>query len=250
MATSLYCALAATLAGCAAPSDLAVIAPEIQTGKADQYGPTLRELDHYKLGIDEPSDLAYADGVLYTVSDSHAKIYAIDPGTGKHDSLDIKGNDLEAIAIDGPDWLIADETNAKIWRVDREGNRHDPIEIEEADDGNSGIEGLAILPGHRLLIAKEKHPARLIEIGEDLAKTFDQKIHWASDLSALTYNPLDGHVWALSDEDHTLYRLDAAYDIELAWKLPIKNPEGVAFAGDLVYICSDAEAKLYVFQVD
>ena len=65
-----------------------------------------------------------------------------------------------------------------------------------------------------------------------------------------TYNADDHHIYALSDEDHALYRLDSQWNVDTAWKLPIKHPEGVAFDGRLVYIASDSEQRLYMFELD
>jgi uncharacterized protein YjiK len=243
------CTLIATLAiGCAARDE---IAPFVQAGKADGLPDRLYKLDDHKLHVDEPSDLAIAGGLLYTVSDAHSKIYQIDNDGDVRGELDINGQDLEAlVARSDGDYMVADETSAKIWHIDSSGARHDPIEIKAANDGNSGIEGLALLPFGRLLIAKEKHPARLIELDAEGNTLWDDKIHFANDLSALTYNTHDHHIYALSDEDQALYRLDSDYNVETAWKLPVQHPEGIAFDGSVIYICSDSEQRLYLFELE
>jgi uncharacterized protein YjiK len=231
--------------GCAQPT---VIAASFDDGKADRPAEVLVELDDWKAHVDEPSDLAYRDGILYLVSDAHAKIYSNELASGERDDFSIDhAHDLEALAVIGDEWLVADESNAKVWRVDAKGNRHDAIQIDEAEDANSGIEGIAIDPAGRLLVAKEKDPARLIELDE-AGTLSDTKVHWAKDLSALTYH--DGHYYALSDEDHTLFRLAASLEPEAAWVLPIENPEGLAFAGSTLFICSDAEERVYSYRME
>lgn len=244
------CALIATLAiGCArgAPVD---IEPFAQSGKADGLPDRLRKLDDHKLHVDEPSDLAFADGRLYTVSDAHSKIYEIDDDGDVKDELDIDGRDLEAVVVDRHgEFLIADESRAKIWHIDGDGSRHDPIEIPSAEDGNSGIEGLAFGKDDHLFVAKEKQPARIIELDASGAELVNEKVDFSDDISALAYNPEDKHLYALSDEDHTLYRLDTAWEVATAWRLPIKHPEGLAFDGSVVYIASDSEERLYVFEL-
>lgn len=238
-----YCALIATV-GCAQPT---VIAASFDDSKSDRPAEVLVELDDWKAHVDEPSDLAYRDGILYLVSDAHAKIYSLDLATGERDDFAVDhAHDLEALAVIGDEWLVADESNAKVWRVDKKGNRHDAIEIEEAEDANSGIEGLAVDPAGRLLVAKEKDPARLIELGGETP--YETKVHWAKDLSALTFH--DAHYWALSDEDHTLFRLDDSLAPEAGWVLPIDNPEGLVFAGSTLFICSDAEERIYSYRME
>lgn len=244
------CALIATLAIGCAPGSPTDIEPFTQSGKADGLPDRLRKLEDHKLHVSEPSDLAFADGRLYTVSDAHSKIYEIDTDGDVVDELDIEGHDLEAVAVDlDGEFLVADESRAKIWHVDRMGERHDPIEIPDALDGNSGIEGLAFDKHGHLLVAKEKDPARIIELDDAGEQLANEKVHFSADLSALAYNPEDKHLYALSDEDHSLYRLDSAWEVETAWKLPIKHPEGIAFDGSIVYIASDSEERLYVFSL-
>ncbi len=243
------CALIATVAGCAGGLPTEIL-PFEQSGKADGLPDRLRRLDDHKLHVDEPSDLVFADGRLYTVSDAHGKIYEIDDDGDVKDELDIEGHDLEALAVDASgEFLVADESKAKVWHIDRDGHRHDPIEIEDASDGNSGIEGLTFGKNGHLLVAKEKDPARLIELDRDGEQVENEKITFSDDLSAITYNPDDQHLYALSDEDHSLYRLDSDWEVATAWKLPIEHPEGVAFDGAVVYIASDSEERLYVFEL-
>ena len=43
---------------------------------------------------------------------------------------------------------------------------------------------------------------------------------------------------------------DADLEKITAWRLPIEHPEGLAFDGDTVYIASDTEERLYVFELD
>jgi uncharacterized protein YjiK len=235
--------------GCA-PGSPADITPFTQSGKADGLSDRLRKLDDHKLHVDEPSDLAFANGKLYTVSDAHSKIYEIDDDGDVKDELDIEGHDLEAIAVDvNGEFLVADESRAKIWHIDLDGHRHDPIEIPDAEDGNSGIEGLAFGKSGHLMVAKEKDPARIIELDTGGNELANEKVHFSDDLSALAYNPEDKHLYALSDEDHSLYRLDSSWEVDTAWKLPIEHPEGIAFDGSIVYIASDSEERLYVFEL-
>ena len=244
------CILAATFAvGCAqgVPGE---IEASFSNGKADGLPDRLRKVDDHKLHVDEPSDLAFAGGRLFTISDAHSKIYEIDDDGDVKSEIDIAGHDLEALAIDGDgDFVVADESRAKIWHIAADGERHDPIEVPDADDGNSGIEGLAFDRAGHLLVAKEKDPARILELDADGAELRNEKIHFADDLSALTFNPEDKHLYALSDEEHTLYRLDAGWDVVTAWKLPVKHPEGIAFDGDLLYVASDSEQRLSIYEL-
>jgi uncharacterized protein YjiK len=74
-------------------------------------------------------------------------------------------------------------------------------------------------------------------------------VEFANDLSAITYNDDDDHLYVLSDEDHSLYRLDKHWNADRAWKLPVDHPEGVAFDGSTVYVVTDNDHRIYTFEL-
>jgi uncharacterized protein YjiK len=243
------CALLVT--GCAS-SPPAEILPDFSDSKADGLASRLKLRDDHGMDIREPSDLAFWDGKLYAVSDRNSKIYEIDERNGNTKrAINVEGRDIEGLAIDGDGrFYIADEADGMIWRVSRSGERRESFEVD-TNGGNSGIEGITFDDDGRLLVANEKDPARIIVIDPDDGHEIEREtLHFADDLSALTFNFDDGHVYALSDIEHKLFRLDSNFRKLTSWKLPIYNPEGLAFDGDTLYVASDYEERLYVFELD
>jgi len=237
------------LVGCAT-STRDAIAPDVDNAKADGRASRLYLVDRSRVHVDEPSDLAFSAGRLYTVSDRHSKIYEIDDDGDVRGTLDIEAQDLEALAIDGGgSFYVGDESRAKVWRLDEDGSRAQAFEVDTTD-GNSGIEGLAFLPDGSMLVAKEKDPATIIQLDLDGTELGRHELAFADDLSAVTYNPSDGLVYGLSDEERKLFRFDADFDLLTSWKLPIDKPEGLAIDGDRVYVVSDAEERIYVFELN
>lgn len=141
-------------------------------------------------------------------------------------------------------------------------------------DANSRAEGLVLLPGGHVLVAKEKAPRLLVEFGprgeaptgfrgDDLtraasqafrptAETFVPLFAWqlgdrakaeVDDLSELTVGP-DGRLYVLSDQSRRIARVEATLrpesdekvSFDAAWKLPRKaeKPEGLVLAPGLV----------------
>jgi len=242
------CALLVTACTATPPLE---IAPDELDAKADGLATKLKLVDDHGTDIAEPSDLAFADGKLYAVSDRNSKIYEIDNDGDVKDEIDVEAIDLEALAIDDEGhFYIADEQDQKVWRVNSDGERKESFDID-VDDGSSGIEGLAFDDEGHMLVGTEKNPTQIIELkagsGEE---TRSAKLDFADDLSALSFNYDDGHLYALSDEEHKLFRLDNDFDKITSWKLPIEHPEGLAFDGNKVYIVSDSEERLYVFELD
>jgi len=251
MMRPLVTASLALLVGCATNASTA-IEPFLDNAKGDQR-PKLHALEHHELAVDEPSDLVFARDQLFTVSDAHSKLYAISRAGDIEDTIDVTGSDLEAIAYDfrTDDFLLADESSARIWRVDRSGARHDPIDIEDAaGDTTSGIEGLAFDADGHLYVAKEKDPARIYELDRDGVEVEQVKIGFASDLSALAYDPNSRRLYALSDQERALYQLDEDLDAIAAWRLPVDKPEGLAFEDGMLYVVSDSEERIHVFAFD
>lgn len=220
--------------------------------KADGSSERLQTVERYRLDIDEPSDLTLVDGELYVISDVHSRIYEISHTGRTRDTTNIEGSDMEALSFDNTHdkFIVADESSGKIWRIDRDGSRGSPIELADTEDGNSGIEGLAFDDDGHLFVAKEKNPARIYELDEEGNILHDTKVEFADDLSALAWNPDDGHLYALSDEEHSLYKLDQDLEIHTAWRLPIEHPEGLAFDGDRIFVVSDSEERLYELERD
>jgi len=239
--------LAISVAGCAIGTD--EIEPFVDNSKSDGHPPKLHAIDDHKLHVDEPSDLTLAADRLYTVSDAHSKIYGLSDDGDVDSEIDIDGHDLEALTFDPQtgEFVIADESKARVWHIDASGTRRDPIDIADAEDGNSGIEGLTYDDEHHLVIGKEKDPARVF-VYDGTTEIDRKKLGWISDLSALAWH--DGHLWVLSDEDRALFEVNADYEVEVAWRLPIDKPEGLAFYGSYVYVCSDSEQRIYVFDLE
>jgi uncharacterized protein YjiK len=243
------CIILVAVCGCA-PVAEDTIDPYYESTKSDGARPKLKLREDHKLHVDEPSDLAFAHGKLYTVSDRHSKIYEISNDGDVEDELDVAARDLEALAVDGNGrFAIADESDTKVWFVDKDGERTHAFEVDDVDDGSSGIEGLAFDDDGHLYIAKEKDPARIYELDKDGHEVARKKIELADDLSALAWNPRDGHLYALSDIERSLFRLDKDFDADAAWRLPVEHPEGIAFDGKSLYVVSDSEERIYEFEL-
>jgi len=235
---------------CTQQGPLDIAADELDA-KADGLPSHLKLREDHRVDVDEPSDLAFSDGKLYAVSDRHSKIYRIDDDGDVENELDVEGSDPEALAIDEDGhFYLADESKAKVWPINSDGERKESIEVDTSDS-NSGIEGLAFDDDGHLLVANEKDPARIIELDADDGDETDRaKLDFADDISAIAFNYDDGHLYALGDEEHRLWRLDSDFDKITSWRLPIDKPEGLAFDGDRVYVISDSEERLYTFELE
>ena len=233
----------------ACTTEQTAIEPYIDNSKADGSA-KLTFVERNRVDVEEPSDLVAVDGKLYTVSDRHSKIYKITPDGDARTELDIAAQDLEALAFDHErgEFMIGDESSGKIWYIDATGSRYDSIELD-AGDGNSGIEGLVVKPNGHTFVAKEKDPARIFELDADGDPLYEMTADF-EDISAISFNARDNRIYVLSDQEQSLFRLDNNWNVDRAWRLPMDQPEGVAFDREFVYIVSDSESRLYTFELD
>lgn len=209
--------------------------------------------DDFGLDFPEASGLAWVDDALVAVSDAKGAIYGVDPADGERRArLAIGFTDLEAIAFDTVtrEFLIAPEGRGAILRLSAEGTQVSTNGVKWADDGNSGLEGLAVRAddGH-VFAAKEKAPAQIAEYDENGHRVRRVDVDFARDVSELALGD-DGFLYALSDEDQALFRLDAGLGVLRTWPLPMQNPEGLAVHAGRVFVANDGEDRLYVFRLE
>lgn len=182
----------------------------------------------------EPSDLLLRQGAFYTVSDSYRLLYQIDFG-GPGGSVRRTGawtptglpvqTDLEALAqLPGGEVLVANETNGVIfvlspfpqhacaaWRTSVEGTCF-------FGRPNCGVEAMAVLPGHRLFIAKEREPraAYLFDLPESpcaaaslTGRTYLKlPVEVGPDISAATYDALSDHLLVVARSNQTVLEFE------------------------------------------
>jgi len=171
-------------------------------------------------GITEPSDLLLRQGRLYTVSDSYRQVYEIDfsgPGGGirRVGTWTPAGlaqqTDLEAMAqLPGGEVLLASENNGAVFVLSPfPGHTCAAWDTGVAGTcffgrANCGIEAMAVLPGGRLFVAKEREPrsAWIFDLpaspcaatkltGRTYLKLPDDV---GPDISAATYDNVSGHL--------------------------------------------------------
>ncbi|HKY31822.1 MAG TPA: esterase-like activity of phytase family protein, partial [Candidatus Polarisedimenticolia bacterium] len=123
-------------------------------------------------GIEEPSDLLFVEGELYTVSDAGGGVVRIrfdGPGGAPRRAGSWlprgvpPGSDLEAMTrLDGGEVVIAAETDGALFVLSPFPQRACAAWLSGVDGAcligknNCGIEALAALPGGRLFVAKER----------------------------------------------------------------------------------------------
>jgi hypothetical protein len=171
-------------------------------------------------GIIEPSDLLLKDGELYTISDDQRQIFRVRfdgprgaprrAGSWTPSGLP-QAVDLEALApLPGGGVLLASETRGVLFVIQPFPDHACAAWNTEVDGScfigkpNCGVEALALLPGDRLFVAKERDPrgAWLFDLPADPCRgttlagrtylTLPEEV--GPDISAATFDGPSGHL--------------------------------------------------------
>jgi uncharacterized protein YjiK len=214
--------------------------------------PTLSNLKPSKsilLDIPEPSDICVSakgnslfivsdDGGLYE-TDLEGKILR----STRHDLVDAEGvfADKEFVYLVEERnrfikiFTIKDFTLVKTYSVPYEGGR------------NKAFESITQNAQGDFLLFTEKEPVWMFELDNQFRQKGRTKWEVQGDISAATFH--NNGLWLLSDERAEIWLTDYAQKrIVKRYKLPVLNPEGMAFLpnGNLL-VLSDDEHRLYFF---
>ena len=232
----------------------------VATAGCDKQGATtpeyaLRQAGSYDIDVEEPSGLCLAaDGAgLYTVSDATNQVYLISLTGTVLATLAYTGVDLEGVAYDAVDdvLLVVEERSREIVELSTAGQELSRHVIDVPGSApNSGLEGIAIRAAdHALFVVNEKDPARLFGLAADFSVSNEYQPDAGIDYSGLCHDAITGLLWVLSDQAEEVFTWEAQTGVHDVYRLPVDKPEGIAIGTDgRVYIVSDADERLYVFE--
>ncbi|UII27363.1 SdiA-regulated domain-containing protein [Fulvivirga maritima] len=212
----------------------------------------LKPTEKVTVDIPEPSDVALAhDGKsLFIVSDNGYLFETDLKGKIIRKAEGYKGLDDEGVYADANFVYAVEEFSRTIKLFDLETlTQQRTYEVSYHGGRNKSYEAFTFNKiKNRFLLITEKSPAYLFELNESFEKVNTIDIsHIARDISAATF--YNGYVWLLSDEDRSIFKLDAnTYKVLSQWEIPVLNPEGLAFDADgNIIVVSDAMQKIYYF---
>ena len=224
--------------------------------RTNDHNNSLNPLEVYNVSIPETSDLCFgaSTDILYTVSDRTAKAYKITTQGKVLSELAYTGNDLEGVCYVGNQFLyVAEERLRRIMKLDLQGIQLSEKSIPvEKNDENSGLEGISYATFNKhFYILNEKNPGLLIETDENLNIIKSQALTFSSDYSGICVDNVNQQLWIVCDEMATVNQCTMEGVLIKSYSIPVTNPEGIAYdpISKNLYIISDAEARLYHFNL-
>lgn len=203
--------------------------------------------------VSEPSDIDYNSekNTFYVASDD-----------GYLAEMDIDGNIIRKAPYEGYDFegvlfkdnkvFIVDEMTRKVIVYDEPTFEKLSIHSVPYSGGrNKSYESLAYNPvKEKFILITEKEPIYIFELNEKFQ--VENEIEWkynVSDISSARFH--NGFMWLLSDENMELLKCNPEnYEVLESFKLPVINPEGLAFTSETDFVVlSDDMERMYFFKL-
>ncbi|WP_196885860.1 SdiA-regulated domain-containing protein [Aureivirga sp. CE67] len=215
----------------------------------------LKLLEVYDLEIKEPSGISISSdqNTLFIVSDNDGGIYETTLSGEVLSRIMLDVIDLEGVTFDKKEnlfWIIS-ENKRKLYAVNLEGEIVEKHKISgKQKHKNSGLEGICYNPNDDYLyMVNEASPKQLLQVSKKGEVENTMKLPFTKDVSGIFCDD-DNSFWIVSDESEALIHLSHDGTLLKEYELPIHQAEGVVISNDRkVYIVSDAENRLYEFQL-
>lgn len=212
----------------------------------------LELVNSFSINVSEPSGLAInVNGTeLFTVSDNTNNIYKLSVTGAILKEFQFAGNDLEGISTyTNGKLLISEERTKEIieFDINTENFTKHFIDYKNKEE-NSGIEGVCYNSNNKTIyILNEKNPGLLIQLDTSFSIISSVELKFASDYSGIFYDASLNVLWIVSDQSKTLNKCKLNGDLIKEYQLKVTKAEGVAVTNNKIYVVSDSENKLFIY---
>ncbi len=207
----------------------------------------------YNINVLEPSGLVFdfQDSVLYTISDNSGDIYKLSTKGNIIKTYSFGGDDLEGVSIYKEDKLLLAEERSKQlieYNLSTGSSVSHYINYQNTS-ANYGIEGVAYKANDgTTFILNEKEPGKMLRLRADFSIIAEYDLNFASDYSGICYDESTNNLWIVSDQSKTINRCTLMGALIDKYSIRINQAEGIAVTNDKIYIVSDPESTLYVYE--
>ncbi len=211
----------------------------------------LQPLAIFNLSISEPSGIAYnsKNNTLMIVSDANSDIYETNLTGNVLRTISTTSSDMEGITLSQncDTIFVVEEKNKLVTAYLLSGARLNSFLVDVSVNSNHALEGITRnnSNGH-LIVLNEKQPSMLLEF-DGTTEIWRKELNYSTDISDVFYEQQSDLFWIVSDESQKIMKLAYNTNLISEWKIPIKQAEGITIVKDNIYIVSDVENKMYIF---
>ncbi len=214
-------------------------------------------LQIFDLDIEGPSGLSksFLPDHFYTVCDQTGNVYLINNKGEIFQTIELAGDDLEGVEFveENLSVYVLEEKLRIVIRLTPGGSILDTFQLDiPLQNINDGPEGIAYNPNVKhFYIVNEKNPAMLFVFDTLFQKIIEYPLNFAKDYSSVDYEPVNDHLWILSEESKLLARCNLKGEPEKIYQTDVPDGEGLVmdFENELVYIVCDDTSRLFVFRL-
>lgn len=203
--------------------------------------------------VSEPSDIAYnQDKNTFYVASDDGYLAEMDMDGKIIRKAAYTGYDFEGVLLFEDKVYVVDEMTRKVVVYDEENLEKLSIHSVPYPGGrNKSYESLAFnYEKNTFILITEKEPIYIYELNDKFHIINEIEFKYkVSDISSARFH--NGFMWLLSDENMELLKCNPSnYEVLESYKLPVINPEGVAFVNDTDFvILSDDMERMYFFKL-
>ena len=243
-----------------------ILLPGLQSCEKDKPGVEqpavpkghLELLKSVDLDISEPSGMCFGpdEATLLIVSDNTNKVYETTLEGEIIRELDYTGNDLEGVAYNPDDNIVAvaEERKREVVFLDyqngQEINRYQ-IDVDMQNE-NSGLEGISYSTNNKAYyIVNEQLPGQLIIWNPQFDIIDKIDLNFASDYSGVFVNPAMAEIWFISDQSQGMYETDYNTLVKKEFQLSRTKFEGITIdlQNKWVYLVNDATFEMNIYKI-
>lgn len=211
----------------------------------------LKLLATYNTEVPEPSGLFYNEKTksLFTVSDGNSTVYEIDFVGKIKNSFLIPSTDLEGISFsENCDTMyVVEEKNRLVSKFLSNGTKLYSFSVNVATVQNNALEGITVDNQNNLYVLNEKLPRMLLKFNNK-SEIFRKELTYTSDCSDICYDKVLNCLWMVSDESQKVVKLSMDGNLLASYNISFTKGEGITIYNNNIYIISDYDGKLYVFE--
>ena len=214
-------------------------------------------LQEFDLDIEGPSGLSksYLPEHFYTVCDKTGNVYLINNKGEIFQTIELGGDDLEGVEFveENLSIYVVEERLRMVIRLTPGGSVLDTFQLDiPVQNLNDGPEGIAYNPHVKhFYVVNEKNPAMLFVFDTLFQMINEYPLNFAKDYSSVDYEPVNNHLWILSEESKLLARCNLKGEPEKIYQTNVPDGEGlvVDVENEMIYIVCDDTSTLFIFQL-